>query len=106
MDTKHTPGPWACTYTSNHAHDYRITKVNGAPLSLKVSANDRAEQRANARLIAATPELLDETIRTVGVLDRLADWLKAQNMGHTEQYASVCNRHDVLARLVANLGEK
>lgn len=56
--TTHTPGPWACTYTSNHAHDYRLTQPSGQPLPVKAEANDRSEQRANARLIAAAPELL------------------------------------------------
>jgi hypothetical protein len=54
----HTPGPWACTYTSNHAHDYRLTRPNGQPLPVNAEANDRSEQRANARLIAAAPDIL------------------------------------------------
>jgi hypothetical protein len=56
--TAHTPGPWACTYTSNHAHDYRLTQANGQPLPINAPANDRSEQRANARLIAEAPALL------------------------------------------------
>lgn len=59
MATAHTPGPWACTYTSNHAHDYRITRANGLKLPLVVIANDHSEQRANARLIGAAPDLLE-----------------------------------------------
>ena len=56
--TEHTPGPWGCIDTSYHAHDYRLTKPNGEPLPLTIVANDHGEQRANARLIAAAPELL------------------------------------------------
>jgi len=55
---KHTQGPWRCVDTSNHAHDYRLLAANGAPLPLNVVANDHSEQRANARLIAAAPDLL------------------------------------------------
>ena len=55
--SSHTPGPWACTYTSNYAHDYRLTRPNGQPLPINAEANDRSEQRANARLIAAAPEM-------------------------------------------------
>ena len=58
MKTTHTPGPWACTYTSNHAHDYRLTKPNGSPLPVNAPSNDRSEQRANADLIASAPDLL------------------------------------------------
>lgn len=54
----HTPGPWGCVDTSNHAHDYRLTKPSGDPLPLHVEANDHSEQRANAKLIAAAPKLL------------------------------------------------
>ena len=65
----HTPGPWACTYTSNHAHDYRLTQPNGQPLPVKAEANDRSEQRANARLIAAAPGLLELCRRSLRALD-------------------------------------
>jgi hypothetical protein len=58
MTHKHTPGPWACTYTSNYAHDYRLTQPNGQPLPVNAEANNRSEQRANARLIAAAPDIL------------------------------------------------
>ena len=56
---KHTKGPWACTYVSNWAHDYRITNSDGTFLPINSIANDRTEQRANANLIASAPELLE-----------------------------------------------
>lgn len=56
--SKHTPGPWGCVCTSYHAHDYRITSENGLPLPFNSPHNDHSEQRANAALIAAAPELL------------------------------------------------
>jgi len=59
MKTKFTPGPWGCVYTSNHSHDYLITRPNKNPLPLRVLANDHSEQLANARLIAAAPEMFD-----------------------------------------------
>ena len=76
-NAKHTPGPWGCCDTSYHAHDYRLTKPNGEPLPLVVIANDHSEQRANARLIAAAPELLAalEEIRN------LATWHSAKAKG-------------------------
>ena len=64
--SSHTPGPWACTYTSNYAHDYRLTQPNGQPLPINAEANDRSEQRANARLIAAAPDLLAALIQIIG----------------------------------------
>lgn len=56
---KHTPGPWSCWSTSNHAHDYRLFKPNGAELPYVAPGNDHSEARANARLIAAAPDMLD-----------------------------------------------
>ena len=54
----HTPGPWGCHSTSNHAHDYRITHANGTSIPVVSEANDHSEQRATAHLIAASPDLL------------------------------------------------
>jgi len=68
MKTQHTPGPWGCIYTSNHAHNYRITRADKTPLPLTVIANDHSEQRANARLIAAAPELLEALKEAEGVM--------------------------------------
>lgn len=55
---KHTPGPWGCISTSDHAHDYRLTKPDGSRLPVNAPYNDHSEQRANANLIAATLEML------------------------------------------------
>ena len=56
---EHTPGPWGCVHTSYHCHDYRLTQPNGTHLPFNAPCNDHSEQRANARLIAAAPELLE-----------------------------------------------
>lgn len=69
----HTPGPWYCVDTSNHAHDYRLTDKNGFPLYVNAEANDHSQQRANARLIAAAPELLSAAKDALESLKRLAD---------------------------------
>jgi methionine synthase I (cobalamin-dependent) len=72
---KHTPGPWGCIDTSNHAHDYRLTKPDGSTLPLHVEANDHSEQRANARLIAAAPDLLTELHKARAALQESLDEL-------------------------------
>jgi len=60
MKSQHTPGPWECSHTSNYAHDYRLhlSKSN-----MPFEGNDTA--RANARLIAAAPDLLDTLERAI-----------------------------------------
>lgn len=58
MTVKHTPGPWVCTATSHHAHDYRLEIPHGQ-MPFERGAN---VEYANARLIAAAPDLLTELI--------------------------------------------
>jgi len=54
----HTPGPWDCKPTSNYAHDYRLFRPGGMPLPYVAAGNDHSVARANARLIAAAPDML------------------------------------------------
>ena len=54
----HTPGPW----TTPNAYPYaiQVTSANGWICSLQVNKkNATEEQKANARLISAAPELLE-----------------------------------------------
>lgn len=56
MTTKHTPGPWIAKAGPNR---WNVTTATG-PRTFNVAAinTDRAEQEANARLIAAAPDML------------------------------------------------
>ncbi len=61
-------GPWECSQTSNHAHDYRLTWV-GRPMPF--TGNEQA--RANARLIEQAPQmyyLLHACLRKISGDDR------------------------------------
>lgn len=69
MNTSHTPGPWACYSTSNHAHDYRLTKPDGRPIPVNAACNDHSEQYATAKLIATAPDLLDLCRRSLRALE-------------------------------------
>ena len=71
---KHTPGPWGCIYTSNHAHDYRLTKVDNQHLPVNADGNDHSEQRATARLIAAAPDMLEALKHVRNDLPYLQQW--------------------------------
>jgi hypothetical protein len=55
MSTQHTPGPWASNSADSfelgvYGNGYRIAKMTGGEINRDI---------ANARLIAAAPELLD-----------------------------------------------
>ena len=72
MKTQHTPGPWAIAYMSQSdythlyiTHDSQTRSQIIADLHCPVSINSEGEtysnenKQANARLIAAAPELLE-----------------------------------------------
>jgi hypothetical protein len=64
MNTKHTPGPWGITETppdreADYNGDHLITCRNGQHVLAKLEHYSPAERRANARLIAAAPDLLE-----------------------------------------------
>lgn len=65
MSTKHTPGPWTVTkvapdkYPSGYrASVYYAIKANGSRIAQTSGEHMTQDAEANARLIAAAPELL------------------------------------------------
>lgn len=74
METKHTPGPWTFSRWDEHGYTrFYIAQQEGAPytpdysdvssmVTETVSGERIAVQEANARLIAAAPELLEALI--------------------------------------------
>lgn len=74
--TKHTPGPW----TLSSGNPIKIFKNQGVALPIadvKVDLWDRMssdEAIANARLIAAAPDLLDSCIGMIEYLDKNYPW--------------------------------
>lgn len=93
---KHTPGPWkvsnqfnnsihedkSCAIQRDHPDDpqaYVIAEICG----------DVDEHRANARLIAAAPELLD-IVKNYIELERNAHFEEFGNSGHEENTCNFC----------------
>ena len=55
MSTQHTPGPW----NAHHDHGWLVVESDNGDLYVKVEKGSAARKHmANARLIAAAPELL------------------------------------------------
>lgn len=72
-ESKHTPGPWIQHATLVYAKDGNICEVGEPRKSrivhhdkLEIGSADWNEGMANARLIAAAPELLDACIAGLG----------------------------------------
>ena len=79
MTTKHTPGPWTCNTNYSTQH-YMVWDTDGNYHEMR---DEVAEMDANARLIAAAPDLLAalETLTREWDLGRsplAAEWSKAR----------------------------
>lgn len=70
--SKHTPGPWKWTGQAVTVPSGQRLLVNGVSLPLGNHA-DSEEADANARLIAAAPDLLEALKGVVAVADRKTD---------------------------------
>lgn len=81
MTTKHTPGPWASVGTTVQAESIRGADCQDAELS-------QEQHRANARLIAAAPELLEAL---ENVLNRIAELEDAKGFRHDKHDEKLTN---------------
>ena len=76
---QHTPGPWRLRHNGIHDGDRTVTSNTRDIADLDGGCNDDTEIYANARLIAAAPELL--AALTELLADRyLADPINADRM--------------------------
>jgi hypothetical protein len=101
MSAKHTQGPWAVAtvggrkhiYGKGNAH-YRIAVVAHDPAGVGASENVKPEVAANARLIAAAPEMLSALCWALPMLTALrdhcvADALKSFDQGISDVRAAI-----------------
>jgi len=62
-ETQYTPGPWNVKRTNGNMKGWRVDdSIGGVDITGEIRANDGGysdEAKANARLIAAAPDLLD-----------------------------------------------
>ena len=75
MKTQHTPGPWHVATRRNEFHSERVFAGSRYIACIGGSDDTVDEQKANAHLIAASPELLEAL---EDVTDRL-DWLNSDD---------------------------
>lgn len=61
MTTPHTPGPWRIRYGKRFEYDYLLKAGKDTPIAYwsNFKIRTKKESKANARLIAAAPELLE-----------------------------------------------
>ena len=76
MNAKHTPGPWKTVRP--HSTIYIEARLRGSTIQEVASCGPTEmpeQQEANARLIAAAPELLAELIKAVALINNLSGGL-------------------------------
>ena len=61
MTTPHTPGPWRLRYGKRFEYDYLLKAGKDTPIAYwsNFKIRTKKESKANARLIAAAPDLLE-----------------------------------------------
>ena len=68
MSMKHTPGPW-----SAHARTVTAPETEDRlELSVQINGGNRNDNKANARLIAAAPDLLDAMGEMLSIMTHAA----------------------------------
>lgn len=70
----HTPGPWQAVAGSFR---WNVTTVGPRTFNICALNPDRGDSEANARLIAAAPDLLAALKETLAVLEGFAPWESA-----------------------------
>ncbi len=83
-NAQHTPGPWN-KVTNSSGRTYRVEGCGETVASFPIMGTsiDVQENEANARLIAAAPELLQAITQIINDLPQRRDWLDPA----LEQYA-------------------
>ena len=95
MKTTHTPGPWGTIITEEGFTIYHEDSVGNGDHIMAIPGDP--ESQANARLIAAAPDLLATVRDLVATLEKLCKepditvrqaCVQAQNLGGTSLYAA------------------
>lgn len=82
MTAQHTPGPWSlCGPDTDLVRDGNYRAVARASFRATPTVNLIHETKANARLIAAAPELLEALTRLVEDLEMRSNWKRGDDKG-------------------------
>lgn len=73
MTTPHTPGPWRLRYGKRFEYDYLLKAGKDTPIAYwsNFKIRTKKESKANARLIAAAPDLLEALQEVLPMLEQL-----------------------------------
>lgn len=107
MSGGHTPGPWEWSFREDDGHIVRMGEAIASPWrhashlkwacdhgvypDEKECSDQFAEAEANARLIAAAPELLEQAEKDAVRFARIREWLSSNKAGDATSHASFAN---------------
>lgn len=85
MSEDHTPGPWKTRIAANGASVAVVDSNSGAVIALAKSdhPDTKGRKEANARVIAAAPDLLAQLKIATAHLEHQAAWIAARNAGYS-----------------------
>ena len=93
--SKHTPGPWTTTNRGDEVWAGDTFICRPAATQDRIGGMQLGECRANARLIAAAPDLLEALIHQCPCECRRAIW--TDDFGNEREVEDVCRRCAALA---------
>lgn len=104
MSAKHTPGPWGTLTFSNHElqTDFAMVKIGSRAHMVGYSGEDKA----NARLIAAAPELLaalKQVAMWLSIMTETAGLDAEETQVELSEFADDPNRHPETISIASSL---
>lgn len=109
MNAQHTPGPWGFeTFSAERSRFFAgftvFNPCGGAVCDvLRTDKGDDGEERANARIIAAAPEMELCIAQAAGMLHAMADILAGRYKASPEAEREVCAQHQKCVSLLARI---
>ena len=98
---KYTPGPWFVDESSTHGQYVSKRDGNGAFIVAETYPDENQDFEANAALIAAAPEMLEQITEISKWLDN--GWLVAADSRNTDEVEYFKN---ALSEIVVKAGDK
>ena len=98
----HTPGPWAVVHPADDFDYISVCAFEGDPadgiMSDVIAEVISNEDEADARLIAAAPDLLDNERKNLATLEWTAERICALGMSHVEITAAIEQTRAAIAK--------
>jgi len=105
--SKHTPGPWVIDpdWLPDEHPDWRCIIIKLDDKHLRTSISGHIGE-ANARLIAAAPDLKERLQSAIDALDRLTDLIDGTGFSYSAEFGSALDEIDQARAAIAKVDGK